>query len=95
MLKKVTNYASECFGNFNSCVQIKSRDNISDLSYLFYHKYLKTAILNWREHFCFTPIQSNLKEIEVDTSIYLGYFVLHWHIVKHSCDFVGVSIFGL
>ena len=95
MRKKVTNYVSQCFGNSNSCVQLKSRDNISDLIYLFYHKYLNTAILDWGEHSCFTPIQSNLKEIEVDISIFLGYFVLHWYIVKRSCDFVAVSVFGL
>ena len=30
---------SHCFGNSNSCVHIKSCDNIYDSSYPFYHKF--------------------------------------------------------
>ena len=39
-------FFSHCFGNSNSCVQIKSCDNIFDPSYSFYHKFGKKPYQN-------------------------------------------------
>ena len=44
---------SHCFWNSNSCFQIKPRDSISNLSYQFYHKCWKIAILDWGQAFLF------------------------------------------
>ena len=33
------------------------------------------------------------KKIEIDISIFFGYSLLCWRIVKHSCDFIAVSVF--
>ena len=40
-------------------------------------------------------IRTLFTQWEVDISIFSGYSILCWHAVKHSCDFVPVSIFNL
>ena len=84
-----------CFGSSNSCVQKKSRDKRFDASSPFYHKFQRQLFWIGGKHSCWTPKRQTFEEIEVDTSIFLGYSFLCWHIVKHSCDFVPVWIFNL
>ena len=75
---------SHCFGNSNSCVQIKSCDIIFYPSYPIYHKFGRYLFWIGGKHSCLTPKAQISKEIEVDISI-----------VKHDCDFVPISIFSL
>ena len=44
---------------------------------------------------CLFHTKTNPKEIDADISIFLGYSVLYWHIVKQSSIFVRDPIFNL
>ena len=95
---------SHCFGNSNSCVQIKSCDNISDASFpIFYHKFGRQPFWIggsipgrqpfWTggKHSCFTSNLQVYREIQIDISIFLGYSEFCCK-VKLSYDFVPVFV---
>ena len=74
---------SQWFENSHSCVQVKSCNYIFNPIYPFYYKI-------GRQSFCtgknihFSDRNSHFsKDIEIDISIFLSYFVLCWHIVKN------------
>ena len=69
---------SQCFGNSNSCFQIKSCGSIFDPNYPFYHKFGRQSF--WTGMGVSIPVLhqtvKSSKEIELDISVFLDYSVL-------------------